>query len=99
MIKRIISRLDIKNKFLVKGINLEGLRILGLPEAFANKYYSENIDELILQDVVASLYKRNQLNNLTKKISQDIFVPITIGGGIRSIEDIKIALNSGADRV
>lgn len=99
MIKRIISRLDIKNNFLVKGINLEGLRILGSPENFAEKYYSENIDELILQDVVASLYKRNQLNEITKKISQNIFIPITVGGGIRSIEDISKALDSGADRV
>ncbi len=99
MIKRIISRLDIKNDFLVKGINLEGLRVLGSPEAFANIYYNENIDELILQDVVASLYKRNQLNELTKKISQNIFIPITVGGGIRSIDDISKALDSGADRV
>ena len=99
MIKRIISRLDIKNNFLVKGINLEGLRVLGSPEEFAKKYYLENIDELIFQDVVASLYKRNQLSNLTKKISEDIFIPITVGGGIRTIEDIRIALSNGADRV
>ena len=99
MIKRIISRLDIKNNSLVKGINLEGLRVLGSPEIFANKYYDENIDELIFQDVVASLYKRNQLSELTKKISENIFIPITVGGGIRKIEDINVALNSGADRV
>jgi len=99
VIKRIISRLDIKNNSLVKGINLEGLRVLGSPEIFANKYYDENIDELIFQDVVASLYKRNQLSELTKKISENIFIPITVGGGIRKIEDINVALNSGADRV
>ena len=99
MIKRIISRLDIKNNFLVKGINLEGLRVLGSPESFAEKYYNENIDELILQDVVASLYKRNQLNEITKKISEIIFIPITVGGGIRSIEDVSKALDNGADRV
>ncbi len=99
MIKRIISRLDIKNNSLVKGISLEGLRVLGSPEIFANKYYDENIDELIFQDVVASLYKRNQLSELTKKISENIFIPITVGGGIRKIEDINVALNSGADRV
>ena len=67
MIKRIIARLDIKNNFLVKGIHLEGLRILGYPELFAEKYFKENIDEIVLQDVVASLYKRNQLSGLTKK--------------------------------
>ena len=99
MIKRIISRLDVKNNFLVKGINLEGLRILGSPENFATKYYNENVDELVFQDVVASLYKRNQLYELTKNISNNIFIPITVGGGIRTIEDINIALNNGADRV
>ncbi len=99
MIKRIISRLDVKNNFLVKGINLEGLRILGSPENFATKYYNENVDELVFQDVVASLYKRNQLYELTKNISKNIFIPITVGGGIRTIEDINIALNNGADRV
>ena len=74
MIKRIISRLDVKNNFLVKGINLEGLRILGSPENFATKYYNENVDELVFQDVVASLYKRNQLYELTKNISNNIFI-------------------------
>ena len=69
MIKRIIARLDIKNNFLVKGMNLEGLRILGYPELFSKKYFDEGIDEIIFQDVVASLYKRNQLSHLTSKIS------------------------------
>ena len=99
MIKRIIARLDIKNNFLVKGIHLEGLRILGYPEFFAEKYFNENIDEIILQDVVASLYKRNQLSSLTKKITKNVFSPITVGGGIRSIDDIKEVLINGADRV
>ena len=99
MIKRIIARLDIKNNFLVKGMNLEGLRILGYPELFSKKYFDEGIDEIIFQDVVASLYKRNQLSHLTSKISENVFVPITVGGGIRSIKDIKEILVSGADRV
>ena len=99
MIKRIVARLDIKNDFLVKGINLEGLRKLGDPSLFSKKYFEEGIDELIFQDVVASLYKRNQLDNLTKKISKNIFIPITVSGGIRTIEDIRRALNNGADRV
>ena len=99
MIKRIIARLDIKNNFLVKGMHLEGLRILGYPEFFAEKYFEENIDEIIFQDIVASLYKRNQLSSLTNKISKNIFVPITVGGGIRNINDIKEALVNGADRV
>ena len=99
MIKRIIARLDIKNNFLVKGMHLEGLRILGYPEFFAEKYFEENIDEIIFQDIVASLYKRNQLSSLTNKISKNIFVPITVGGGIRNINDIKEVLVNGADRV
>jgi len=99
LIKRIIARLDIKNNFLVKGMHLEGLRILGYPEFFARKYFEENIDEIIFQDVVASLYKRNQLSSLTNKISKNIFVPITVGGGIRNINDIKEILINGADRV
>jgi cyclase len=99
LIKRIIARLDIKNNFLVKGMHLEGLRILGYPEFFAKKYFEENIDEIIFQDVVASLYKRNQLSSLTNKISKNIFVPITVGGGIRNVNDIKEILVNGADRV
>ena len=80
MIKRIIARLDIKNNFLVKGMHLEGLRILGYPEFFAEKYFEENIDEIIFQDVVASLYKRNQLSSLTNKISKNIFNHIQENG-------------------
>ena len=99
MIKRIIARLDIKNSFLVKGMHLEGLRILGYPELFSRKYFEEGIDEIIFQDVVASLYKRNQLSSLTNKISNNTFVPIIVGGGIRSIQDIKEVLVNGADRV
>lgn len=99
MIKRIIARLDIKNNFLVKGMHLEGLRILGFPELFSKKYFEEDIDELIFQDVVASLYKRNQLSDLTSQISKNVFVPITVGGGIREIKDIENALINGADRV
>ena len=99
LIKRIIARLDVKNNYLVKGMHLEGLRILGYPELFSKKYFDENIDEIILQDVVASLYKRNQLSELTNKISKNIFVPIIVGGGIRSINDIRETLVNGADRV
>jgi len=99
LIKRIIARLDIKNSFLVKGMHLEGLRILGYPEFFAKKYFEENVDEIIFQDVVASLYKRNQLSSLTNKISKNIFMPITVGGGIRNVNDIKEILINGADRV
>tara|TARA_B110000438_G_scaffold65399_1_gene65975 strand:+ start:2268 stop:2993 length:726 start_codon:yes stop_codon:yes gene_type:complete len=96
---RIIGRLDIKNNFVIKGINLEGLRKIGDPKNIAEKYYKERIDELLIMDSVASLYGRNNLFDFIKNITKEIFVPITLGGGIRSMSDIEKALNSGADKV
>ena len=96
---RIIPRLDIKGTNLVKGIHLEGLRILGNPSDFAEHYYKNGADELLLMDVVASLYERNGLSELISEISKNIFVPITVGGGIRNILDIKNVLRAGADKV
>ena len=87
-ITRIIARLDIKGNNLVKGINLEGLRVLGKPEYFATEYFKEGIDEIFYQDVVASLYGRNSLVNVISKTAKELFIPLTVGGGIRSIEDI-----------
>jgi len=99
MMKRIIGRLDIKGPNLVKGIHLEGLRVLGDPQSYAQQYAKDGIDELLLQDVVASLYDRNSLHDIVKGIAQNIFVPITAGGGIRTISDIRELLKSGADKV
>ncbi len=96
---RIIARLDIKGPNLVKGIHLEGLRVLGSPNDFARKYYKEGIDEIIYHDCVATLYGRNSLLEFVKKVSSDIFVPLTVGGGIRSLEDANKLLRSGADKV
>tara|TARA_B110000238_G_C16119167_1_gene436319 strand:+ start:1312 stop:2061 length:750 start_codon:yes stop_codon:yes gene_type:complete len=96
---RIISKIEIKNNFIVKGINFEGIRKVGDPQIIAKKYYENGIDEIIFSDVVASLYNRNQLYKLVDEFSKDIFVPITLGGGIRSIEDVGKALKSGADKV
>ena len=76
---RIISRIDIKGPNLVKGIHLEGLRVLGKPEDFAEIYYKEGIDELIYQDVVASLYERNSLEKIIEKTAENIFIPMTVG--------------------
>lgn len=97
--KRIIAKLDVKNDALVKGIHLEGLRVLGSPKDFAEKYYNDGVDEIIYMDVVASLYGRNGLVTLVKETSKNIFVPLTVGGGIRSLEDVKELLASGADKV
>ncbi len=96
---RIIPRLDIKGPNLVKGIHFEGLRVLGKPEDFARCYYEEGADELIYMDVVASLYGRNSLLDIVKRTSKEIFIPLTVGGGLRSIEDIRNVLRAGADKV
>lgn len=96
---RIIPRLDIKGPNLVKGIHLEGLRVLGKPEKFARYYYEQGADELFYMDVVASLYGRNNLLDIVKKTSEEIFIPMTVGGGLRSIEDMKNVLRAGADKV
>jgi imidazole glycerol-phosphate synthase subunit HisF len=96
---RIIPRLDIKGPNLVKGIHLEGLRVLGKPESFAKFYYENGADELFYQDVVASLYGRNSLKDIISKTAEEIFVPLTVGGGIRNIDDISNILQAGADKV
>ncbi len=96
---RIIPRLDIKGPNLVKGIHLEGLRVLGKPEEFARFYYEQGADELLFMDVVASLYDRNSLGEIISKTAREIFIPLTVGGGIRTIEDITQVLRAGADKV
>lgn len=96
---RIIPRLDIKGPNLVKGIHLEGLRVLGKPESFARYYYESGADELFYMDAVASLYGRNSLLEIIKRTSREIFIPLTVGGGLRSVEDIRTVLRAGADKV
>ena len=96
---RIIPRLDIKGPNLVKGIHLEGLRVLGKPEDFARYYYENGADELFFQDTVASLYDRNSLHDIITKTAKEIFIPLTIGGGLRTIDDIRSVLRAGADKV
>ena len=96
---RIIARLDIKNHNLIKGINLEGLRVVGSPNKFAIKYFENGVDELIFMDCVASLYNRNNLVDIIKEATKNIFVPITVGGGIRSIADAEKLFVSGADKI
>jgi cyclase len=96
---RVIVRLDVKGPNLVKGIHLEGLRALGRPGEFARHYYEQGADELIYVDAVASLYGRNSLLEIVRSTSAETFVPLCVGGGLRSIEDINDVLRAGADKV
>ena len=96
---RIIPRLDVKNDTIVKGIHLEGLRVVGKPQDLAIRYYENGADELLYMDAVASLYERNSLHDIILKISEKVFIPITVGGGLRNINDIRKVLRSGADKV
>jgi imidazole glycerol-phosphate synthase subunit HisF len=97
--KRIIARLDIKLSRLIKGIHLEGWRYLGAPKPFFLDYYAQGIDEILYIDAVASLYSRNSLKELVSETTHNVFVPITVGGGIRTLEDAYEMLRSGADKI
>lgn len=96
---RLIARLDLKGKSLINTVQLEGLRKIGCPKNAAKQYYEQGVDELIVMDLVASLYKRNNLVEVIENITNNIFVPVTVGGGIRSVEDVEKLLNCGADKV
>ena len=96
---RLIARLDVKNEFVIKGIHLEGLRKVGNPNQLASNYYQDGIDEIFFMDAVASLYQRNNIFHIIQRACAEVFIPITIGGGIRSIDDIQNALRTGADKV
>jgi imidazole glycerol-phosphate synthase subunit HisF len=96
---RLIARLDVKSPNLVKGIQFEGLRKLGDPNKYALKYYLQGADEIFYTDIVASLYGRNSLLDIIEKTSDNVFVPITVDGGLRSIDDVSAVLRAGADKV
>lgn len=96
---RLIARLDIKGPNLIKGVHLEGLRVMGSPNEHALRYYEQGADELIYMDCVASLYGRNHLGDIIRRAARDIFVPMTVGGGIRSVDDAMQVLRAGADKV
>lgn len=96
---RLIPRLDIKGPNLIKGIHLEGLRVLGDPQVFAQMYYEQGADELIYMDIVASLYGRNNLTDIVRRTTENVFIPLTIGGGLRTVEDVREILRAGADKV
>lgn len=96
---RLIARLDVKGPTLIKGVHLEGLRVLGDPQEYAKRYYAQGADELIYMDIVASLYGRSKLTEIVRRAAEDVFIPMTVGGGIRSIEDVRDLLGAGADKV
>lgn len=96
---RIVPRLDIKGENVVKGVRLEGLRVVGRPEEFARRYYAEGADEILFVDIVASLYGRNSILCVVERAAREIFVPLTVGGGLRTLDDIAGALRAGADKV
>jgi cyclase len=96
---RLIARLDVKNDFVIKGIHLEGLRKVGDPVEMAEAYYEAGVNEIVFMDAVASLYDRNNLFHIIERACRNVFVPIAIGGGLRSLEDVTRALDAGADKV
>lgn len=96
---RLIAKLDIKGPNLIKGVQYEGNRVLGHAEAFSRRYYEELIDEIVYQDAVASLYRRNSLTEIVASSSKGCFIPLTVAGGIRSVENARTVLLAGADKI
>jgi len=96
---RLLARLDIKAPNLIKTINLEGVRVVGNPGEFARRYYEQGADEILYVDAVASLYGRNNIVDIVERTAANVFIPITVGGGIRSVDDVRMMLRSGADKV
>lgn len=99
MAVRTIARLDLKGLDLINTVQMEGLRKVGSPREAAVSYYKAGADEILLLDIVASLYKRNNLVSVIESITRDVFIPVTVGGGIRKLDDVQALLNSGADKV
>lgn len=96
---RLIARLDVKGENLIKGVHLEGLKVLGDPGKFAAQYYEQGADEIIYMDLVASLYGRSKLTKIVSETAYNVFVPLTVGGGVRSVDDVRELLAAGADKV
>ncbi len=97
--KRVIPCLDVKDGRVVKGTSFESLRDSGDPVEFARRYYEEGADELVFLDITASGEHRDTMAELVERIADVVFIPLTVGGGIRSIEDVRRMLLSGADKV
>lgn len=96
---RLIARLDIKGPNVIKGIQMDGLRVVGPVAEVAKKYYDQGADEIVMIDTVASLYGRKSMVELIKTVTAECFVPVTVGGGIRSLDDADALFRAGADKV
>ncbi len=96
---RIIPRLDVKQNWLIKGVQMEGWRKVGDPADAARRYAAQGADELVFMDVVASLYERNNLQDIVEEVASSVFIPLTVGGGIRKPQDVSDLLARGADKV
>lgn len=97
--KRIIPCLDVKDGRVVKGINFVGLKEVGDPVELAKSYYEQGADELVFLDITATHEQRDTMVQVVEKVASAIFIPFTVGGGIRSVEDIRKMLLAGADKV
>lgn len=97
--KRIIACLDVRDGHVVKGINFEGLRTAGDPAALARRYNREGIDELVILDVTATIERRRALADTIHAVAAELFIPLAVGGGIRTDEDAAAAVEAGADKV
>ena len=97
--KRIIPCLDVDNGRVVKGVNFVGIRDAGDPVEVAKRYNAQGADEITFLDITASHERRDTMVNVVEKISENVFIPLTVGGGIRSLDDIQTMLNAGADKV
>ncbi len=97
--KRIIPCLDVKDGKTVKGINFENLKTIGDPVELAKKYSSSGADELVFLDITATNEKRKTIVELVERVAKEVFIPFCVGGGISSIEDIKMILAAGADKI
>ncbi len=97
--KRIIPCLDVKDGKTVKGINFENLKTIGDPVELAKKYSASGADELVFLDITATNEKRKTIVELVERVAREVFIPFCVGGGISSIEDIKMILAAGADKI
>jgi cyclase len=97
--KRIIACLDVRDGQVVKGVNFEGLRSAGDPAELARRYNTEGIDELVILDITATLERRRALADTIRRVARELFIPLAVGGGIRSEDDAAAAVDAGADKI